>query len=209
MPPCRLHAFCACADSVRLATRFAPAWMILRSGSRGTRQTKGIRSGRAEDDRFVQDYLWIVGAHGVGRQITSVSSGRSSVRPVRRPARVGANSTGLQRPDAWCRCSQFCAIGRGGARRVDLTIDVSPARRKKRGKRYGDETRAPNRAIRVAKADSTTNRGTRYERYRTFRLPLAWPWWRAVARAIRLRECGREYDGRCPHRQAAEALRRK
>lgn len=125
----------------------------------GTRQTKGTWSGRAQDDRFVQDYLWIVGTHGVGRQITSASSSRSSVRPVRRPARVGAECTGLQRPDAWCRCSQFCAIGRGGACGVDLTIDVSPAWQKKRGKRYGDETRALNGPIRVAKADGATKLG--------------------------------------------------
>jgi hypothetical protein len=42
---------------------------------------------------------------------------------------------------------------------VGLTIDVSPVWQKKRGKRYGDETRAPNGAIRVAKADSATNLG--------------------------------------------------
>ena len=158
LPPCRLHALCACADSARLATRFPPAYWI-RSGWSGTRQTKGIRSGRAQDDRFVQDYLWIVGAHGVGRQITSASSSRSSFRPVRRPARVGADCTGLRRPDAWCRCSQFCAIGRGRACGVGLTIDVSPAWQKKCGKRYGDETHAPNGAIRVANADSATNLG--------------------------------------------------
>jgi hypothetical protein len=37
---------------------------------------------RASDDRFKQDYLWIVGARAMGRQITSASSGRSSDRPV-------------------------------------------------------------------------------------------------------------------------------
>lgn len=62
------------------------------------------------------------------------------------PARVGADRTGLQRPDAWCRYSQFCAIGCGGACQVDLTIDVSSAWQKIRGKRYVDETRAPSGA---------------------------------------------------------------